>query len=94
MGLGNPGSKYAHTRHNAGFDVVSILAERMGVSMRTHAYKARIGRGELGGRVLEVVDVDEGPLLRRAVGDGHEAGLFGAEGPDLLVADPVARRNR
>lgn len=55
VGLGNPGSKYAHTRHNAGFDVVSILAERMGVSMRTYAYKARVGQGELGGKKVLLV---------------------------------------
>jgi PTH1 family peptidyl-tRNA hydrolase len=28
IGLGNPGRQYAHTRHNAGFDVLDIFAKK------------------------------------------------------------------
>jgi len=34
VGLGNPGEKYAHTRHNAGFEVLARLEKRFGVKLR------------------------------------------------------------
>ena len=30
VGLGNPGEEYEHTRHNAGFDAVDLIAEEVG----------------------------------------------------------------
>ena len=34
VGLGNPGDKYAHTKHNIGFDVLDVMASRLNLTFK------------------------------------------------------------
>lgn len=56
IGLGNPGPEYAHTRHNAGFLVVDLLAETLG---------ATYWRDEAGSKTAKVRLGDEEVVLAK-----------------------------
>ena len=48
VGLGNPGSKYEGTRHNAGFICVDKIAENLQIKVNKLKFKSLIGSGKIG----------------------------------------------
>ena len=50
VGLGNPGPAYAGNRHNAGFMVADLLAERMAGRFKAHKGRADVVEGRLAGQ--------------------------------------------
>ena len=50
VGLGNPGNKYEHTRHNVGFDVVDILSQKFDIPVRKSRCKGIRGEGMILGQ--------------------------------------------
>ena len=54
-GLGNPGKDYKNTRHNIGFDVIDVIAEKHNISVIEKKHKAIIGKGVIDGYKIILV---------------------------------------
>ena len=50
VGLGNPGSKYDGTRHNAGFRALDAYCAKSGQRIDRMKFKALVGEGQFGGK--------------------------------------------
>jgi PTH1 family peptidyl-tRNA hydrolase len=86
VGLGNPGPKYALTRHNAGFLVLDALAERVGgrvAPSRALGRRAELLEGRLCGLPISLVK----PLsfMNESGGPVNQAARFYKTQPDHLV---------
>ncbi|MBE0598592.1 MAG: peptidyl-tRNA hydrolase, partial [Desulfuromonadales bacterium] len=50
VGLGNPGARYAGTRHNVGWMVVEQLAASAGIALKRQGHQGIYGTGRLAGQ--------------------------------------------
>lgn len=49
-GLGNPDRQYEGTRHNVGFEVIDMIADKYNISVDIKKHRALIGKGFLAGQ--------------------------------------------
>ncbi len=54
-GLGNPDRQYQNTRHNVGFDVIDVIADKYDIAMGERKHKAIIGKGYIAGQKIVLV---------------------------------------
>ena len=90
VGLGNLGEEYEGTRHNAGFEVVDLLAGELGVKVQRLKFKALTATAEVGGqKVLLMKPTTYMNLSGEAV---EQAAAFYKVPPEhiLVISDEVA----
>ncbi|MCH7813359.1 MAG: aminoacyl-tRNA hydrolase, partial [Planctomycetes bacterium] len=84
VGLGNPGTKYAATRHNVGFRVVDELGRRWGIGLAQEKFHAWFGRGSVADR--DVILLKPTTFMNRSGQAVQATGRFyQLELSDLLV---------
>ena len=86
VGLGNPGSEYARTRHNAGFWMLDELARRHGATFRNESrHHGEIARARIGGEELWLLKPMS--FMNRSGGPVHSlAGFYKVPVESIIVA--------
>lgn len=82
-GLGNPTGEYKNTRHNAGFDALDVLADRMNSAVEERKFKGLYGRGMLGGE--KVILLKPQTFMNLSGESVREAADFYKIDPDHII---------
>ena len=91
VGLGNPGERYARTRHNIGFECLDTLAGRHGLEFRAKRANSLIAEGNIRGQRVALVKPQTYMNLSGAVLKPYMRRPFWAAATDLMVVvDEVA----
>ncbi len=84
VGLGNPGPRYAGTRHNVGFEVIDVLGDRWGIGLLRERFHAWFGDGAI--REQRVLLLKPTTFMNRSGSAVQATGRFyQLEKEDLLV---------
>ncbi|MGN6161159.1 MAG: aminoacyl-tRNA hydrolase [Marmoricola sp.] len=87
VGLGNPGPKYAGTRHNIGYLVTDELARRLGAGFRRHKNgRSDVVEGRLGMGGPKVVLVRSHTYMNETGGPVSSLAKFYKVAPDHIIA--------
>ena len=84
VGLGNPGDKYAETRHNIGFRVAKHLAERAGITLKKSGYQGIYGVGRMAGEDVTIL-LPQTFMNKSGASVGSACKSLGVEPGDLIV---------
>ncbi len=74
LGLGNPGARYAGTRHNVGFLVADTLARRAGAGIDRDQLGAVVGKITVGGKPVTVAKPQK--FMNLSGGPGQQLAAF------------------
>jgi peptidyl-tRNA hydrolase, PTH1 family len=86
VGLGNPGPQYDRTRHNAGADFVSALADKLGVALKEEKkFFGLTGKAMVGSRDVRLL-IPTTYMNRSGQSVAAMANFYGIEPGEILVA--------
>ena len=89
-GLGNPDRKYAGTRHNIGFDVVTYLSDKYNIGLSKTGFKSKLGQGFIDGeKVLLMKPQTYMNLSGEAVGEAVNFYKLDAATDLIIVQDDI-----